>query len=138
MGLVAGGAGLGAVFLASTPAVLCAVPIATRLIQAPQPTATLVAERNDAILAEYADLLARRTGKLQRSALAICRALKRLGPVRFADIPHVDGRETQVSFSDDGCRRGRGAGIRQSVSEFLTEQESASFPDPGCALRCSS
>ena len=42
----------------------------------------LVAERNDATLAEYADLLASRTGKPRRSAPAICRALKRLGWVR--------------------------------------------------------
>src|SRR5919206_1189366 len=60
----------------------------------------LVAERNDATLAAYADLLAARTGKPQRSAPplsfqralgslepstappALCRALKRLGWVR--------------------------------------------------------
>jgi len=41
LGLVAGGAGLGAMFPASTLAVLCAVPIAIRLIRAPQPTAVL-------------------------------------------------------------------------------------------------
>jgi transposase len=42
----------------------------------------LVAERNDATLAEYADMLASRTGKPKRSAPALCRALKRLGWVR--------------------------------------------------------
>ena len=42
----------------------------------------LVAERNDATLAEYAGLLARRAGKPKRSAPALCRALKRLGWVR--------------------------------------------------------
>jgi transposase len=42
----------------------------------------LVAERNDATLAEYADMLAARTGKPERSAPALCRALKRLGWVR--------------------------------------------------------
>jgi transposase len=42
----------------------------------------LVAERNDATLAEYADLLASRTGEPKRGAPAICRALKRLGWVR--------------------------------------------------------
>jgi transposase len=43
--------------------------------------ASLVAERNDATLAEYADMLAARTGE-RRSAPVICRALKRLGWVR--------------------------------------------------------
>ena len=42
----------------------------------------LVAERNDATLAEYADPLAAGTGTPRRSAPAICRALKRLGWVR--------------------------------------------------------
>src|SRR5918912_3490063 len=43
--------------------------------------AGLVAERNDATLAEYADLLAERTG-VRRSASALCRALRALGLVR--------------------------------------------------------
>src|SRR4051812_49773805 len=43
--------------------------------------AGLVAERNDATLAEYADLLVERTG-VRRSASALCRALKALGLVR--------------------------------------------------------
>ena len=43
--------------------------------------AGLVAERNDATLAEYADRLAERTG-VRRSASALCRALKLLGLVR--------------------------------------------------------
>ena len=43
--------------------------------------ACLVAERNDATLAEYADLLADRTG-VRRSPSALCRALKALGLVR--------------------------------------------------------
>ena len=43
--------------------------------------AGLVAERNDAALAEYADLLAARTG-VRRSPSALCRALKALGLVR--------------------------------------------------------
>jgi transposase len=42
----------------------------------------LVAERNDATLAEYGDMPAARTGKPRRSAPALCRALKRLGWVR--------------------------------------------------------
>ena len=43
--------------------------------------AALVAERNDATLAEYADLLAERAG-VRRSPSALCRALKALGLVR--------------------------------------------------------
>ena len=43
--------------------------------------ATLVAERNDATLAEYADQLAERTG-VRRSLAAVCRALKALGLAR--------------------------------------------------------
>jgi transposase len=43
--------------------------------------AALVAERNDATLAEYADLLADRTG-VRRSPSALCRALRALGLVR--------------------------------------------------------
>src|SRR3954453_12794794 len=43
--------------------------------------AGLVAERNDATLAEYADLLADRTG-VRRSPSALCRALRALGLVR--------------------------------------------------------
>jgi transposase len=43
--------------------------------------AELVAERNDATLAEYADLLAARTG-VRRSPSALCRALEALGLVR--------------------------------------------------------
>jgi transposase len=42
----------------------------------------LVAERNDATLAEYAEPLAAGTGTPRRSAPAIGRALKRLGGVR--------------------------------------------------------
>src|ERR687898_652258 len=43
--------------------------------------AGLVAERNDATLAEYADLLAERAG-IRRSPSALCRALRTLGLVR--------------------------------------------------------
>ncbi len=43
--------------------------------------AALVAERNDATLAEYADRLAERTG-VRRSPSALCRALKALGLAR--------------------------------------------------------
>ena len=41
----------------------------------------LVAERNDAMLAEYADMLAARTGE-RRSTAVICRVLKQLGWAR--------------------------------------------------------
>ena len=44
--------------------------------------AEIAAERRDATLAEYADMLAARTGEPKRSAPVICRALKRLGWVR--------------------------------------------------------
>ena len=45
--------------------------------------AEIAAEHRDATLAEYADMLAARTGELKRrSAPVICRALKRLGWVR--------------------------------------------------------
>src|SRR3954453_23184823 len=43
--------------------------------------AALVAEQNDATLAEYADLLAERAG-VRRSPSALCRALRALGLVR--------------------------------------------------------
>jgi transposase len=43
--------------------------------------AELVAEQNDATLAEYADRLAERAG-VRRSLAAVCRALKRLGLAR--------------------------------------------------------
>ena len=43
--------------------------------------AALVAERNDATLAEYADRLAERTG-VRRSPSALCRALRALGLAR--------------------------------------------------------
>jgi hypothetical protein len=38
LGLVASGAGLGAVFLVSTLTVLCAAVVAVRLLRAPAPT----------------------------------------------------------------------------------------------------
>jgi len=48
--------------------------------------AELVAERNDATLAEYAGRLSERTGA-RRSASALCRALQRLGLPRKKDAP---------------------------------------------------
>jgi transposase len=44
--------------------------------------AELVAERNDATLAEYADLLAERAGVRRSPAAALCRALETLGLAR--------------------------------------------------------
>src|SRR4051794_38756244 len=48
--------------------------------------AGLVAERNDATLAEYADLLAERAGG-RRSPSALCRALRALGLARKKRLP---------------------------------------------------
>jgi transposase len=45
----------------------------------PQVLATLVAERDDLYLTEYARRLAERTGVRRPSAAAVCRALARLG-----------------------------------------------------------
>ena len=53
--------------------------------------AGLVAERNDATLAEYADRLAERTG-VRRSPSALCRALKALGLVRKKRRPRPPSR----------------------------------------------
>src|SRR5688572_11698822 len=58
----------------------------------------LVAEQNDATLAEYADQLAARTG-IRRSLAAVCRALKRLGLVR-----------KKVASCGRAGARGRGCG----------------------------
>ena len=69
--------------------------------------AGLVAERNDATLAEYADLLAERAG-VRRSPSALCRALKALGLV--AEEKTRQGRRA-------GPRgRGRGAARRGGPS----------------------
>src|SRR5437764_9974087 len=57
--------------------------------------AALVAERNDATLAEYADLLAERTG-VRRSPSALCRALRALGPVRKKRRPRPPGRTART------------------------------------------
>ncbi len=54
------------------------VPLGGRL----EALAALAAEHHDATLAEYADMLAQRTGEPKRSTPVICRALKRLGWVR--------------------------------------------------------
>src|SRR5690349_21976706 len=64
--------------------------------------AGLVAERNDATLAEYADLLAERAG-VRRSPSALCRALKTLGLVR---------RKRRSGRPAGTARAGRRAGRR--------------------------
>src|SRR4051794_20609939 len=61
--------------------------------------AALVAERNDATLAEHADLLADRAG-VRRSPSALCRALRALGLVRkksgIMEQPHLPGSPVPV------------------------------------------
>lgn len=58
--------------------------------------AELAAERNDATLAEYADLLAERTG-VRRSPSTLCRALKALGLVRKKRRPRPRSRTGRTS-----------------------------------------
>src|SRR4051794_40762133 len=66
--------------------------------------ATLVAERNDATLAEYADLLADRTG-VRRGASAVCGALRALGVARKKSPSRPRSRPGRPSRG----RGGRGA-----------------------------
>src|SRR4051794_40522591 len=58
--------------------------------------ATLVAERNDATLAEYAGLPAERAG-VRRSPSALCRALRALGLVREKRRPRPPSRTARTS-----------------------------------------
>src|SRR5947209_10178322 len=64
--------------------------------------AGLVAERNDATLAEYADLLAERAG-VRRSASALCRALKALGLGRKKRRSRPPGRTARTWPGRGGC-----------------------------------
>ena len=64
----------------------------------------LVAKRNDATLAEYADQLAVRTG-VRRSVASVCRALKGLGLARKKRRPGRPSRSGRTS-----PRRGRRGG----------------------------
>jgi transposase len=64
--------------------------------------AALVAERNDATLAEYADLLAERAG-VRRSPAALCRALKALGLVRKKRRSGPPSRSAGTSPRRGGC-----------------------------------
>src|SRR4051794_15445205 len=73
--------------------------------------AALVAERNDATLAEYADLLADRTG-VRRSPSALCRALRALGLVRKKRHPRPPSGIARPPRSASGRRRA-GSGPRR-------------------------
>src|SRR3954463_14630871 len=64
--------------------------------------AALVAERNDATLAEYADRLAERTG-VRRSPSAPCRALKALGLVRKKKRSRPPSRTGRTWPRRGGC-----------------------------------
>jgi transposase len=59
--------------------------------------ATLVAEKNDATLAEYAERLAARTG-VRRSLAAVCRARKALGLVRKKSRSKRPSRSVRTSL----------------------------------------
>ena len=63
--------------------------------------AALVAGRNDATLAEYADLLAERTG-VRRSPSALCRALRALGLVRKKRPSRPPSRTGRTSLRRGG------------------------------------
>src|SRR3954447_8541374 len=74
--------------------------------------AALVAERNDATLAEDADLLADRTG-VRRSPSALCRALRALGLVRKkrrSTPPSGTARTWRRRGGRGGARGGGGGG----------------------------
>ena len=62
--------------------------------------ATLVAEQNDATLAEYADRLAERTG-VRRSLAAVCRALQRLELGRKKKRSAPPSRSVRTSPSNE-------------------------------------
>src|SRR3954462_1406866 len=71
--------------------------------------AGLVAERNDATLAEYADRLAERTG-FRRSPSALCRALKALGLVRKKRRSRPPSRTGRTWPRRGGCGARSGPG----------------------------
>src|SRR5689334_2292855 len=78
--------------------------------------AGLVAERNDATLAEYADRLAERTG-VRRSASALCRALKALGLARKERRSRPPSRIART-----WPRRGRRGGRSEEHTSELQSQ----------------
>jgi transposase len=87
--------------------------------------AALVAERNDATLAEYADRLAARTG-VRRSLAAVCRALKGLGLVRKkrrSGPPSRTGR-----MSPRRGRRGAPSWPQSSQSAWSSSTRAGSTP----------
>jgi transposase len=83
----------------------------------PAALAGLVAARNDATLAEYAEMLAERAAGRRFSAAALCRALARLGLVRKKDAPgHRAGpprhRRRTRGVAGRGRRGGRSGAAR--------------------------
>lgn len=85
----------------------------------------LVAEQNDATLAEYAARLAERTG-VQRSPSTLCRALKKLGLVRKKKRFGLPSR-TAPMLSSSG-RRGAPSSPRSSLSASSLSTRVASTP----------
>jgi transposase len=67
----------------------------------------LVAERNDATLAEYLDRLAELTG-VRRSPSALCRALRRLGSPRKKDAPRRGAGPARRRRGSGGVASGAG------------------------------
>ena len=97
--------------------------------------AELAAEHRDATLAEYADLLAERTGKPKRSTPVICRALKRLGWVRKQrrSGPASRTARTWLPPGRRGAPRRRGStprGSSSSTRAASTRASSAPTPAP--------
>ena len=87
--------------------------------------AALVAERNDATLAEYADLLNERAG-VRRSPCAVCRALKALGLVRKKGRSGPPSRTARMS-----PRRGRRGGpSRPGSTRVASSSSTRAGPTP--------
>jgi transposase len=85
----------------------------------------LVRERNDATLAEYADLLAERTGT-RRSASALCRALGALGLARKKSR---SGRPSRIARTSPGRgRRGAWTSPGSSLAAWSSWTRPASTP----------
>ena len=82
--------------------------------------AGLVAERNDATLAEYADLLAERAG-VRRSPAALCRALQALGLVRKKKTLEAAERDREDVAEARRAWRAELAGIDPARLIFIDE-----------------